>query len=271
MLFCLLTLYACAGDSLPDRGALLDSLVESERAFSRAAAEQGIRDAFIANLAADAVIFRPRALNAQDWLGAQPAQPGLLAWEPALADVSAFGDLGFTTGPWDFSPEPDGTWKVVIDHGITSPPPTEPEQLHSPDVGTADPRWRADDATLTSEREALLQVDRAFSEAGQAEGVLETLGSYVVPYVRVLRNVSQPLYGIEALQLQLTHRSGVLSWDVLGGDLSLSADLAYTYGEYSFTASGESEPEEVGNYVRAWRRQPDGAWRITVDLMTPLP
>lgn len=287
-MFCLTTLCGCAGDSVTDRAAALDSLVEAERAFSRAASELGTRDAFVANLAADAVLFRPRAVNAQSFLSAQPDQPGLLSWEPAFADVSISGDLGFTTGPWEFRPEPqaapvayghyftfwkkqaDGTWKVVIDHGIFTPAPTESETLHYPEAVTANPRWRVDDETRASGREALLQVDGAFSAAVQAEDRPPALESYVVSDVRILRNGTQPLDGIGALRAQLTRPSGAFSWVAVGGDLSGSGDLAYTYGEYSFTATGALEPEEAGNYVRAWRRQPDGSWRITVDLMTPL-
>ncbi len=56
--------------------------------------------------------------------------------------------------------------------------------------------------------------------------------------------------------------------------MSRAGDLGYTYGEYEFTARGSGTPDELGNYVRAWRRYDDGgsgSWRVVVDLMSRLP
>jgi ketosteroid isomerase-like protein len=107
----------------------LGSLVDSERAFARAAAELGTLTAFRTYLADDAVLFRPRALNAQQWLREAPDIPGLLSWEPVVADVSAAGDLGYTTGPWEYRQDPDGAvqsngnyftvWKKQTDGSIS--------------------------------------------------------------------------------------------------------------------------------------------------------
>src|SRR3712207_8977944 len=33
------------------------------------------------------------------------AVPGLLTWQPAYADMSRAGDLGYTFGPWEFRPK----------------------------------------------------------------------------------------------------------------------------------------------------------------------
>ena len=42
----------------------LEDLVEAERGFAKAAATDGMRDAFLAVLAKDAILFRPRPVNA---------------------------------------------------------------------------------------------------------------------------------------------------------------------------------------------------------------
>ena len=123
------------------RGAELDSLVASERAFARMSAEQGVRDAFVHWLAEDGVIFRPYATNGRKVWEARAPIRAKLAWEPSFAEISAAGDLGCTTGPWAFTPadsvrpaaygnfvsiwqkQPDGAWRYVADGGNTMPAP----------------------------------------------------------------------------------------------------------------------------------------------------
>jgi ketosteroid isomerase-like protein len=266
----------------------LTSLVESERAFSRAAAELGARDAFIAYMADDAVIFRPQAVNAQEFLREQPATPGVLSWEPAFADVGDAGDLGFTTGPWKYRSDPngeyvafgqyfsfwkkqsDGTWKVVIDHGTTQPEGDASQAVRNPVRATAH-ETKEDPADIAEFRESLLESDRAFARDLSAAVTSEMLATYAEPSIRLLRNGGPPLHGIESMSKLASETAGPPTWVVLGGDVSRSGDLGYTYGEYAFTTPDSPAADESGNYVRAWRRSPDGAWRIVVNLVVPVP
>src|SRR5688572_32583805 len=80
----------------------LRSLVEAERAFSRTSVAKGIRDSFLLYLADDGILFRPHPVNGKKWMGEQPSRPGVLTWQPIYADISRAGDLGYTTGPWEF-------------------------------------------------------------------------------------------------------------------------------------------------------------------------
>ena len=286
-----LVLSSCASETeMGDKyETALISLVESERTFASASAELGMRDAFIAYMADDAVIFRPRAVNAQAFLREQPAEPGLLAWEPAFADIADAGDLGFTTGPWKYAPDPnddyiafgqyfsvwkkqsDGTWKVVIDHGTSQPERDAKQAVRTPIRATADQGKEADPADIAEIRESLLERDRAFASELSTDVTSEMLATFADPSIRLLRNGGPPLHGIESMQTLASETAGSPTWVVLGGDVSRSGDLGYTYGEYTFTAPASPTPEESGNYVRVWRRSPDGVWRIVVDLTVPVP
>ena len=54
----------------------LEKLVETEKSFAQAAAEKGIKPAFLEFLADDGILFRPNAVNGKEsWL-ARPASPG---------------------------------------------------------------------------------------------------------------------------------------------------------------------------------------------------
>lgn len=287
ILLCL-GLAGCPAERRDSYETLVASVVDVEHSFAQAVAERGIRDGFIAFMAEDAILFRPRAINAQRWLARQPVTPGALAWEPAFADASAAGDLAFTTGPWDYRPDPaqppvghgnylsvwkkqeDGSWKAVIDHGTYNPPPDETtSRLETPVRPALEAPWPKRQE-LTAELQSLLQTDRAFAGASAAQGRMQALTAYVTPSVRIVRNGQHPLTGIEAIRDLAEEDTGTLTWRVVGGDVARSADLGYTYGEYTISDPALEEPLEMGNYVRIWRRQANRSWRVVVDLMSPL-
>ena len=125
----------------------LAELVDAEREFARTSVASGMREAFLTFMADDAIVFRPHPVNAKSWYSERPDAPGVLDWVPVFADISLAGDLGYTTGPWEYVVEqsdtptayghyvsvwrkqPDGSWRVVIDLGTVHPrpePPTPP-------------------------------------------------------------------------------------------------------------------------------------------------
>src|SRR3954466_16001504 len=80
------------------------ALVAMERAFAKTAATKGTRDAFIEFLADDGIVFQPGPVNGKKFWTERERRKGLLSWEPEYADVARAGDLGWTTGPWEFRP-----------------------------------------------------------------------------------------------------------------------------------------------------------------------
>jgi len=281
----LLVLSSCDGGSWPDAGATLNSLIEAERGFAAAASEQGVRDAFLTHLAEDAVLFRPQPVPGKQYLQASAPTPGLLAWDPEYAEASRDGSLGYTTGPWQYRRQPgaepvasgryltfwrqgeDGTWKAVIDHGIAGPvndstlsPQTEVETRISPtEAARADFPGRG--------RHALQRMDSSLAVA--LAGTDDRLGTIASPDVRVLREGSLPLSGPTALGSGLP--AGSVVFRTAGAGVAASADLGYTYGEYEIAAQGSATTVQRGTYLRGWRRDEDGRWRLAVDLMTALP
>ena len=47
-----------------------------------------------------------------------------------------------------------------------------------------------------------------------------------------------------------------------------AGDMAYVYGRYSLTmdTGGEKPVQDVGKYIEIWKRQPDGAWKVSRDI-----
>jgi ketosteroid isomerase-like protein len=268
--------------------ATLDSLVEAERAFASASVAKGMREAFIMNLADDSTLFRPHAVAGRKWMMEQPARSGLLTWKPIFADVSASGELGYTTGPWEFrrngpddkevahgnfvslwKKQADGTWKVVVDTGISNPPPTsKPEGVQSP--GTNSASLKSGKIDVASEQAALLEIDRKFSQASESSGALASYLAYTTDDVRVFREEKFPFIGKQAMQAALSAQTGLLKWNPAKSDVAKAGDLGYTYGIAEFKAPNASETEYF-NYLRIWRKQAQGTWKVVLDAFNPCP
>lgn len=47
-----------------------------------------------------------------------------------------------------------------------------------------------------------------------------------------------------------------------------AGDIAYVYGKYSMTMTpeGEEPVQGIGKYIEVWKRQPDGSWKVALDI-----
>lgn len=281
------------------QGSALQSMVDTERAFARLAAEQGTRPAFMAFIADDGVIFRPTAVKGKQWMTEHPLPPSdqrpLLSWYPAIADMARAGDMGYTTGPWEYKADisdakpvawgnfltiwkkqADGSWKFEIDLGISNPQPAEavaewqlPNNYKSP---AADHPVELKAAAAT-----LLAREREFSSASQASGAKTAFETFAADEVRVYREEKPPFVGKSVALAVLPDSSMSLTWEPAFADVSRSGDLGYTYGTYELTkrSDGPKSPKmpqklELGNYYRIWKKQGD-TWKVVADLLNPLP
>lgn len=261
------------------------ALVQMERDFANAAATKGTRDAFLEFLAEDGILFQPGPVNGKKfWTERQPRK-GLLSWEPIFADVSRAGDLGYTTGPWEFRPnsaddkpvafgqyftiwkkQSNGTWKFVLDRGVSSEKSFATKILLFP--------LHDEDSTIPGKvdleggRAGLTKLETEFSGRSVKKGAADAFDFYLAEDARLLRENVAPAVGkIPALSL-VSARLGTLSWQVTTADISTSGDLGYTYGVFEFK-SGTAAPER-GSYVRVWKKQ-NGKWKVVMDIMSPDP
>jgi ketosteroid isomerase-like protein len=97
----------------------LDTLVAAERAFAALSVERGMKEAFLAYVAADAVLFRPGPVNGKQVWRARANPAATLAWAPDYAEISGAGDLGVTSGPWEFRPPPERNQPTAHGHFIS--------------------------------------------------------------------------------------------------------------------------------------------------------
>ncbi len=273
-----------------DRDANLRSLVEAERGFARASIDKGTRAAFIENLADDSILFRPRPVAGKKWMEEHKATPGVLTWQPLFADVSSAGEMGYTTGPWEYREksledqpvahgqfvtvwkrQTNGAWKVAVDLGTSNPKPSEPAPEVTSPAGNQGKKKQKDLGTDTEAgRVALVKLENDFSKHLAAKTTVDAFLSYLAADVRLFRTGAFPAVGREAARAMLAAKPGLLTWQPTKAEVSRSGDLGYSYGSYELKAS-DGKQAESGNYLRIWKRQPDGKWKVVLDLLNPMP
>lgn len=250
------------------------ALVEAERAFAREAAEKGTRAGFLAHMGGGSVVFEPMPVDARAAWEARKARPGVLCWQPEHAEIAASGDLGWTTGPWEFRPgiaadEPvafgeyatvwrktvSGEWKwaadIGIGHGRQAGPPAEPRLVT---VGAP-----AGTATTPAD---VLAAERAFIAAAGA-GIEAAYREHGAGGLLLLREGSVRAQGVAAAGALAARHP--IAWEPAEAFVSEAGDLAWVYG----LALPAGDQDSAG-YLRVWRRRA-GDWEIALDVANAPP
>ena len=266
-------------------------LVDAERAFAKKALDTNIRDAFFENMDMEAILFRPTPVNGKEFFRNRPANPGpVLAWYPSYAELSGTGDMGWTTGPWEFRAAKDkapeawghfasvwrrdtkGKFHVLLDEGHSCPKPPQDSLTWARLPGMLKGGDLISLPELVATQNSLNAIDAGYSKLLVEQGVGAALARYADDDVRVLREEQPELRGIEQAGKTLAHEwdSGVAAWDLRVGALSKSNDLAFTYGIAKMGEKAKDSPD--GRKVfRVWRRRPEGEWKLALDVTNPVP
>jgi ketosteroid isomerase-like protein len=276
-----------------DRPGALASLIEAELSFSKMSEERGIREAFLTWLAPSSVVFRPEPVpGPTTYRKVDPLDPAVLTWEPEVAEVSASGDFGYTSGPYVYRPgrrmEPtafghyvsvwikrlDGSWKVVCDIGVTYPESARPAR--SAEVATPGADKGAGVLSPQQQRDA----EKAFVEATSSyireaalRGLRKVLNRSGTDDIRIYRPGRAPTVGKAQISRSVRGYAGrIMAIDPdnkANGFVSVarSGDLAYSYGSTFFYDTPRHQAKLV--FFRIWRKQPSGEWKVCLDVELP--
>ncbi|MBI3124548.1 MAG: nuclear transport factor 2 family protein [Ignavibacteriales bacterium] len=259
----------------------LFNMVNHEYAFAEKAAHDATREAFLAFIADDGIIFRPHPVNGKEFLGKTKPNNGWLIWYPERAGISASGDIGYTTGPASFRKakgdsvdiwfgnfctvwrkQKDNTWKFLIDFGISNPkpsvivPPYKTEKLDLP---------VSSKLTELGSKSKMKLVEEGFDSSNpQARMDKYSSGS------RLLVEGQQPMDGEANIGDYFSKNlSGAAKYKVIDGGVSSADDFLYAYGTVTLQdASTEAEKENY--YLRVWQKQKDD-WKITIEVWNEKP
>ncbi|HWM26180.1 MAG TPA: nuclear transport factor 2 family protein [Chthoniobacterales bacterium] len=268
----------------PSPNEAANAMLDAEREFYQTGQEHGTRAAFLSFLAADGIVFRPGPLNGREVWEKRPETGFDLIWEPTFAIMARSADFGYDTGPakWRankkeekfagygqfvsvWKKQTDGSWKVALDLGIEHPAPAgEVEALRFliPDPDK-DPSKKADPPLR---RRKLEQAKEGFLAAAKTD-FKEALLSSASDHIRVYRDGAFPALGEDAAA-QLLGPKQSISMEIMNGDISKSADLAYHYGRYTAT---RPEGPRAGHFFQIWLTDSAGNWNVVLDWQQALP
>ncbi|UCG85021.1 MAG: DUF4440 domain-containing protein [Gemmatimonadota bacterium] len=126
---------------------------------------------------------------------------------------------------------------------------------------------------LAAARQAIMDADRAFAQATAARGVDGWVSYFTDDGVQFPPGGS--ISGHAAIRELMTpafaDTNFSLTWEPVSAEVAQAADLGYTVGRYESRLLGPDGLESVrtGSYVSIWRRQPDGSWKVALDIGTP--
>jgi ketosteroid isomerase-like protein len=271
----------------------LISLIESERAFSKLSVEKGVRHSFTEFFADEGLNFTPEPVNIKESFRKRPAparpQPFTLSWEPVFADVSEAGDLGYTTGPFIsvdndrknpsqhgyyfsvWKKQSDGSWKVLLDAGISTPSPSDSNQALPLKIARATGWKSVKRLNQSAELTRLMNLDKQMSEMSKRQGVVKAYRHYLFSESRLHRNNLMPILNKESILSFLSKKQMKrISFEPMNAVVAESADLGYTYGKFELEESFPAGSTEQGYFARVWKRDSRGNWKIVTEIVLPL-
>jgi ketosteroid isomerase-like protein len=257
----------------------LQKIYDTEKAFEKAVAERGVNQAFIEFSTTDGVCFFPGyPVNCIDYFKKQPASPAALLWNPTFIDVSSNGALAYSTGNSVYKPkgktdttayygeyatvwqrQPDGSYKAVVDLGISHEQPNAETNWTSPaDTGKE----------LNEKKISAADTSTAFFETAAKQGLMKAYKTFFADDVRILREGKMPFVGKQAALAEIKNNKGATNFakrSVFVG----AADMAYITNTYSVTdKSGKTT--EKGNFLQVWKMR-GGKWQIVFEIFVPAP
>lgn len=111
----------------------------------------------------------------------------------------------------------------------------------------------------------LIDADIAFSDYSVKHGYHKAFIEFADDSVVLLKENHMPIVGKQNLIKSYagTSDSGmVLTWKPEKAVISASGDLGFTYGLWTFVASGDTSK---GTYLTVWKRDLSGRWKFAAD------
>jgi ketosteroid isomerase-like protein len=125
---------------------------------------------------------------------------------------------------------------------------------------------------ISPQLQGLVDTERAFAQAATVKGLRDSFLEYFADdaialtpgaesaKARLRRQPAQPFSELE------------ITWEPRLGDVAASNDIGWLTGPSTIVDHTAAQPvPRFGNYLSVWRRQPDGPWRVYIDVGVNVP
>jgi ketosteroid isomerase-like protein len=268
----------------PDSSSALFKMREAEQNFAKASVMYGRNAAFVENFADESVLFTGNWITSgKQFSKDRKAAPIVLKWEPEYMDIANSRDFGFSTGPWEaqeyrpgtpplftgyfltvWRKQADGTWKVILDGGGTTPPKKDHKHSFSFPVGADKAVINPPVLNTGSLSKELTDRENHFLQEWVKSRLPSTYNSYLSTNSRMQLSGHLPTTNTDTINTWITHFDKTLLWNTSGSGAATSGDMGFTYGLLEM--SGKSEVTK-GHYVRIWKKQPGANWKIVLEMI----
>lgn len=238
----------------------VQEVVNAERSFAQHAHSYSIKQAFLQYLDSAGVVFANGEMQngIRFWEKADQKE-GKLQWYPAYAAIAASGDMGFTTGPFEFRQSlsgpllgsgqyttvwrktEKGEWKFLVDLGVDYEPSLYDQQSFT----YFTPAGSADTSVLALEARLPVLSEKAFRDVITAASWFNIRGQ-------------APRHGVEDI-IKGIWALPALEFTPAATGISQSRDLAYAYGVMKYNGKKK-------NYLRIWAHTVEG-WKVLVQVI----
>jgi hypothetical protein len=268
----------------PDSSSAIFKMREAERNFARESVMIGRNAAFVKNFAEVSVIYTDKWLtNGKMYWKNRKNVPVVLKWEPEYMDIAASRDFGISTGPWeaqDYRPntpvlstgyfltvwkkQVNGSWKVILDAGSTTPPVTAAKHTITFPAGADNAVLKPDVISSDKSSKDILGQEKSYLMEWKKKPDAITYLSFLETGARIQRNGHLPTTNSDTIKVLISRTDKNLNWNSIGSGAASSGDIGYSYG----LLESQGNPTTVkGHYVRIWKKSQGSKWKIALEMM----
>ena len=256
------------------RSAALQSLIDAELAFAQTSKTKNTRDAFLQYLSDETVMFEDAKITVgkKTWQGRKP-DSSLLIWEPVFADISASGDFGYTTGPFEYyasrkngekgfygsyitmwKKDSASQWKMALDIGVSPQPKPASKTLNTPAISS-----NVKSKVRKDLKQEVMKQEMLFLKNTKKE-----LSFFLANESRFLRPGREPVTERAEIGKIITKERGEAHYTPVDVSVSSAGDMAYVYGKLVLVIQ---DKQKEGFYLRIYKNTDQKAWKIVLDAI----
>ena len=265
---------ASHGHVQAQRSADLQSLIDTELAFAQTSKTKNTRDAFLQYLSDETVMFEDAKITVgkKTWQGRKP-DSSLLIWEPVFADISASGDFGYTTGPFEYyasrkngeqgfygsyitmwKKDSASQWKMALDIGVSPQPKPASKTLNTPAFSS-----KVKSKVHKDLKQEVMKQEMLFLKNTKKE-----LSFFLANESRFLRPGREPVTELAEIEKIITKERGEAHYTPVDVSVSSTGDMAYVYGKLVLVIQ---DKQKEGFYLRIYKNTDQKDWKIVLDAI----